>query len=135
MKKILYVLLVALLGISIIGCDSAGSKTADDVKATLEEAGYVLTQRDSDAITYYQDTYVNSNYDIDITVDDLYVGYINSTERWVELVVLASDSDAEDYQAALALEGTEGRLVYRDGNVLVITYSSDTIALFSTGKE
>ncbi|MGD9910554.1 MAG: hypothetical protein AB7U79_08150 [Candidatus Izemoplasmatales bacterium] len=135
MKKLLYVLLVALLGISIIGCDDAGSKTADDIKTTLEEAGYVLTQRDSDAIEYYQDTYVNASYEIEISVEDLYVGYINSTERWIELVVLSSDSDAETYQVALNDEGTEGRLVYRDGSVLLITYSSETIALFSGGKE
>jgi len=135
MKRLLYVILAITLSFSIFACDSAGSKTADDMKSILEDGGYVLTQRDAESITYYQDTQINQKYDLDVTVEDLYVGYVNSTERWMELIVLSSESEAEDFQAELNIEATEGRLVYRDGSVVLITYSSETIALFVTGDK
>ncbi len=130
--------LLLILGLffsfSTIACSPSPSATSEDIIAVLEDDGYVLTIRDEDSREYYQATQVNELYELDLDVKDLYVGYVNETERWLELVVFQDEADATSFKEKLDLEGTTGRLVYQDGPVILITYSADTISLFNESK-
>jgi hypothetical protein len=130
MKK-LGLLCVLLLSLSIVlfGC-SGDSAKADDVISTLEDEGYVFEERDNDSKSYYQTNMINEKFDLSLEVTALYVGYINSNERWVEIVALKNESQAEDFKQALVNESIEGRLIIQESNVIIITFSQDTANLF-----
>jgi hypothetical protein len=132
MKKLGF-LCVLLLSLTIVlfGC-SGGSANADDVIGTLEDEGYVFEERDSDSKTYYQTNMINDKFDLDLEVTELYVGYINSSERWVEIVALKNESQADDFKQALVNESIEGRLIVQESNVIIITFSQETASLFQT---
>lgn len=133
MKKIVFSFLF-LFGLSLflVACGGGSSKTESDMIDTLEGDGYVLEQRDEDSREYYQANMVNDKYDLDVDVIDLYVGYVNSSERWAEIIVLKDAAQAEDFYDELMIEGTEGRFVIMKENVIILTFSSETAGLFST---
>jgi len=103
----------------------------DDVIAILETGGYVMESRDADSIAYFQLNMVNDKYDLVTTVVSCWLGYVNQVERWVEVVQFSSENEAQSYETALGIEATEGRLVYRQTTVVLVTYSQDTIDLFN----
>ncbi len=133
MKKLLAVLVVLFGLVALMGC-TGGSTTnqAADVIDTLEEDGYVLETRDEDSREYYQANMVNSKYDLSLDVTELYVGYVNVTERWVEIVVLKNESQATEFYDALMVEATSGRFVVRVDTVVIITFSEATANLFTS---
>ncbi len=132
MKKIFFSFLF-LLGLSLflVACSGGSSKTTSDVIDILEEDGYVLEQRDEDSREYYQANMVNEKYDLDLDVIDLYVGYVNTSERWAEIVVLKDNDQATDFYDELMIEATEGRFVVIQDNVVILTFSSETAGLFN----
>jgi hypothetical protein len=135
MMKKLMALLVVLFGlVALVGCAGGGSTTnkADDVIDTLEEDGYVLEARDEDSREYYQANMVNTKYGIDVDVTELYVGYVNGSERWVEIVVLKNNTQATEFYDELMLEATEGRFVVKLESVVIITFSEATANLFTS---
>ncbi len=135
MMKKLFALLVVLFGlVALVGCAGGGTTTnqANDVIDTLEEDGYVLETRDEDSREYYQANMVNSKYDLSLDVTELYVGYVNVTERWVEIVVLKNESQATEFYDALMVEATSGRFVVRVDTVVIITFSEATANLFTS---
>lgn len=133
MKKIVFSFLF-LFGLSLflVACSGGSSKTTSEVIDTLEGDGYVLEQRDEDSREYYQANMLNDKYDLDVDVIDLYVGYVNSSERWVEIIVLKDADQAGDFYDELMIEGTSGRYVVIQDNVVILTFSSETAGLFST---
>lgn len=133
-KKMFMILFALLLSLSLAGCSSEGAATSKEMRDILTDAGYVLEARDSDAMAYYQENVLLDTYDVDATVKELYVGYINSTERWVELIVLADGDQAAVYAQAIYAEGATGKLVVVDGPVILLTYSTDTVNLFPVYK-
>ncbi|MBU1143772.1 MAG: hypothetical protein KKH92_09055 [Firmicutes bacterium] len=132
MKKTVFSFLF-LLGLSLflVSCSGGSSKTASDMIDTLEGDGYALEQRDEDSREYYQANMVNDKYDLDVDVIDLYVGYVNSRERWAEIVVLKNATQAEAFYDELMIENTVGRFVIMKENVIILTFSSETANLFS----
>jgi len=104
--------------------------TITTVISTLEAGSYVMESRDAESIAYFQLNMVNNKYDLNTTVVSCWLGYVNQVERWVEVVEFSTVAEAESYVVELGIEATEGRLVYRDGNVVLATYSQDTIDLF-----
>ncbi len=133
MKKIVvsFIFLLAL-SLFLVACGGGGSQTTSDVIDTLEADGYVFEQRDEDSREYYQANMVNDKYDLNVDVVDLYVGYVNSNERWVEIVVLKDYGQATDFYDELMIEATEGRYVIIQDNVVILTFSSETAGLFNT---
>lgn len=124
MKKLLF---IALFTLVLTACSSSNSDNLNHIKTELEGIGYVFEQRDEDSIAYYNDKTVNEALDIDVTLIDLYIGYVNETEGWLELLVFDNESQAETYVGAST---DSGYIVYREGNVVFITYSSDAMAPF-----
>ncbi len=135
MKTRLMILgLFLLAGFALTGCGQTGGQEVQAFLDIMETDGYVFTQRDQDAMAYYEENMINLKYDLDVEVDDYYIGYVNSTERWAEVIVLANETQATGFQTELNAEAVEGRLVLRDGNIVLITFSAATISLYNTGK-
>ena len=108
---------------------AGGADTAAFLK-TMEDDGYVFEIRDEDSTAYYENDIVNIPYELDVDVVELYVGYVDGSARWAEVVVLKTVGEAEQYKAKLDLEGTAGRFVIRQENIVLITFSQETNALF-----
>lgn len=133
-RKVLMLMFSVLFSIALVGCASSDSNTAKEMKDTLTDAGYVLEARDSDSIAYYEEHVLNDTYGVPATVKELYVGYINETERWVELIVFANGDQAAVYAQAIYAEGATGKLVVVRDSVVLLTYSTDTVNLFPVIK-
>lgn len=131
-KMVVSFIFLFALSLFLVACGGGGSQTTSDVIDTLEADGYVFEQRDEDSREYYQANMVNDKYDLNVDVVDLYVGYVNSNERWVEIVVLKDDGQATDFYDELMIEATEGRYVIIQDNVVILTFSSETAGLFNT---
>ncbi|MFH0992990.1 MAG: hypothetical protein V1761_01420 [bacterium] len=125
---------ILLTGLTLIGCGGASNQDIQEFLAVMEADNYVFTQRDEDAMNYYEENMINVKYDLDVEVSDLYVGYVNSSERWAEVIILASEAQATAFQSALNAEAEAGRLVLRDGSIVLITFSTATVSLFNTTK-
>lgn len=136
LSMLLGLLMAFLLAFLFSGCQSGDSnqEETDTFLAVMETGGYVFEQRDEDSREYYQANQVNQKYDLDVDVIDLYVGYVNQNDRWAEVVVLATNAQAASFKSELDIEATEGRLVLLQDNIILITYSQETIALFNTSK-
>ncbi|MCV2231327.1 hypothetical protein [Paracholeplasma manati] len=134
MKKLLALLVVLFGLVALVGCAGGGTTTnqANDVIDTLEEDGYVLETRDEDSREYYQANMVNTKYGLDVDVTELYVGYVNGNERWVEIVVLKNSTQATEFYDELMLEATSGRFVVKLESVVIITFSEATANLFTS---
>lgn len=136
MKKPIFIIFSIILVSLLVACggSSGGASTSDFLKV-MEDEGYVFTQRDEDGREYYQANSVNAAYDLDLDVTDLYVGYINSSERWAEVVVFKTSAQAESYRNELVQdENKVGLIVVIDENVVLLTYSSETASLYNDSK-
>lgn len=124
MKKML--LLFVFVGL-LSACGGSDTDDLNDIKTQLEGIGYVFEQRDDDARTYYNNKAVNEEYAIDVTLTDLYIGYINETEGWLELLEFESASDCAEF-----IENTteSGYNIYHQGDTAFITFNTDATALF-----
>ena len=135
-KRLFSMIFIFILALALASCDSAGGKEIDDVIDTLTDAGYVLEERDAESIAYYQANNLRTTYGVsDGVVEGLYAGYINSTERWVEIVVMESVEQANALAAAIHAEGATGKLVLVKDTVVLITFSTETINLFPVFKQ
>ena len=136
MRKYLFLIFVFIFVSLLVACGgSSGSASTDDFLKVMEDEGYVFEQRDEDSREYYQANSVNTAYDLNLDVTDLYVGYVNTSERWGEVVVFKTDAQAESYRSALVQDvNKEGLMVVIDGNILLLTYSSETATLFNETK-
>jgi hypothetical protein len=125
-----------LMTISLVACEIGGKtkSSIDDVLDVMEADGYAFTVRDAESIQYYEDNMVNLKFDVVLNVTGVFLGYVDQTERWAEVVEFATKDDAIAYRTKLVEENIVGRLVYLDGNVVVLTFSNQTIALFNTSK-
>jgi hypothetical protein len=125
-----------LMTISLVACEIGGKTKSkiDDVLDVMEADGYAFTVRDAESIQYYEDNMVNLKFDVALDVTGVFLGYVDQTERWAEVVEFATKDDASAYRTKLVEENIDGRLVYLDGNVVVLTFSSQTVALFNTSK-
>ncbi|MFH0767267.1 MAG: hypothetical protein ABH890_02640 [Bacillota bacterium] len=136
MRRLVFMVIVlVLLSFSLAACASTGVKTADDMMETLALEGYTFDERDSDAMAYYESHVLDETYGLDATVKGLYIGYVNEDERWVEIVVLANNDQAEAYVAAIYAEGATGKLTVLRDSVVLITYSTETVNLFPVNKD
>lgn len=136
MKRLLWAVGLTMLAISLIACDLGGKETSkiDDVLEVMEEDGYAFTVRDAESIQYYEDNMVNTKFDVDLDVTGVYLGYVNQSERWAEVVEFATEDDALEYRTKCTEEAVEGRIVLLQGNVVILTFSSQTAGLFSESK-
>jgi len=155
-KKILKLGLFAILIFSFAGCDVSSSEegtttdsseevttaassgelstTANNeqssvalVKSVLEGEGYTFTERDQDSIDYYTENMILNLYGVTATVNELYLGYVNSTERWLELIGFSSSTEAQAYYDAVVEQDESGMLIFIENDTVVITFSQDTI--------
>ncbi len=135
MKTRLMILGIFLLaGFALTGCSGASNQDVQAFLGIMEADEYVFEQRNQEAMAYYEENMINVKYDLDVKVEDYYIGYVNNTERWAEVIVLANEAQATGFQTELNAEAVEGRLVLRDGSIVLITFSAATISLFNTGK-
>ncbi len=162
MKKAFYLMLMSLLLFVFVACDTTegggkglivGDETTTEsqetttvaqetttaavvnvtsVKSILEAEGYVFEQRDQSSIDYYTENAVNAKYSISVTITDLYVAYVNTSERWLELIAFSTTSQADEFVAAVDELDTTGLLVFQQGEVVVITYSEATITALNS---
>jgi len=129
-KSVLSIVFLFALGLSFVAC-AGGSSRISEVINTLEADGYELEERDEDSREYYQANMVNDMYDLDVDVIELYVGYVDDTERWAEIVVLENDAQATEFYDKLMIEATQGRYVLKMENVVILTFSQETSNLFT----
>ena len=131
MKKLLLVIVITLFTFSLVGCGGSNNQNEDsnlpNIKSTLEAEGYEFTQRDADAISYYNQNAVNDVYSVDLDVTDLYIAYINGSTGWLEMIQFSSTAQATEFTQAIDNVDTSGMLYYQDGPVVVITYRQETI--------
>ncbi|MFA5007237.1 MAG: hypothetical protein WC509_07195 [Candidatus Izemoplasmatales bacterium] len=126
--KHLVIACIAFFALFLSACSGSGN-TAAFLK-TMEDVGYVFEIRDEDSTAYYEHDIVNVPYELDVDVIELYVGYVDGSARWAEVVVLKTVGEAEQYKAKLDLEATAGRFVIQEENIVLITFSPETNALF-----
>jgi hypothetical protein len=129
-KRFLGIILALVLSFAMISCDIGEKSATRDFLEVMENDGYEFEQRDEDSREYYQANQINEKFDIDVDVVDLYVGYVNESERWAEVVVFESEAQATQVKAELDLEATEGRIVMQSKAILLITFSTETIGLY-----
>ena len=125
MKKLVGLLLLLAFTVTLSGCGEEDHLSS--IKDKLEEIGYVFEQRNADAIEYYNNKAVNEAFDIDVTLTDLYIGYVDSDQHWLELLVFENDEDAASYHENC----DAGYIIYREGNVLFITFWDGAMAPFT----
>lgn len=132
MKKFMLLFAFVLVLSACNGGDDGGrvkdTNNLSDIKTTLEGIGYVFEQRDDDARAYYNTNAVNDTYDIDVTLTDLYIGYVNETQGWLEILEFESADDCTTFVNAVS---STDMLVYWEGNTAFITYSTDATGAFS----
>ena len=134
-KRFFAAILIFVLAVLLASCDSSASNPTDDLLDTLTGAGYVMEERDAESIAYYQANTLRTTYAVeDGVVEKLYVGYIDGTERWVEVVTLANTQQANSYAQAIYAEGATGKLLIVKNEVILITFSTETINLFPVVK-
>ena len=119
---------IAFFALFLSACSGGGDAAA--FLKVMEDDGYVFEIRDEDSTAYYENDIVNIPYELDVDVVELYVGYVDGSARWAEVVVLKSVDDANQYKAKLDLEATSGRFVIQEENIILITFSQETNALF-----
>lgn len=136
MKRLLWIVGLTMLAISLIACDLGGKEKSkiDDVLEIMEADGYVFTVRDAESIQYYEDNMVNTKFDVELDVTGVFLGYVNQSERWAEVVEFATKEDALEYRTKCTEEALEGRIVLLDSNVVILTFSSETAGLFNSSK-
>jgi hypothetical protein len=136
MKRLLWITGMLLIAFSLFACDLGGNEKSkiDDVLEVMEADGYAFTVRDAESIQYYEDNMVNTKFDVDLDVTGVYLGYVNQSERWAEVVEFATKEDALEYRTKCTEEAVEGRIVLLQGNVVILTFSSQTAGLFSESK-
>ena len=134
MKKLLvgFLAITFFMGLTACDGDDTGLKggetdTVGDVVTVLEDAGYVLTEHDSDARTYFSDNTV-ADLGLTLTVKDLYIGYLDSS-NWVQVIGLDNSTDAANLKSAFETDDSTV-LVYQSGNCIVVTYTQAVIDLF-----
>lgn len=146
MKKLILSSIILTLCLITLGCDltttlvKGGNITSettttstpantdiDYIKSLLIQEGYSLDERDNDSVAYYNTNAVNERYNITVTVTEVYLGYVNQVDRWAEVVGFIAESDAIAFTTAIDTLGESGLLYYREGTVVVITFSQDTI--------
>lgn len=107
------------------------SDTLNAIIATLETAGYDLTAFDKDSRDYHA-AQVKTLHGIDVVIEAYYAGYVSvdsQQTRYARVLLFEVSSQAIDYVNAFT--GTEeGLLLYRDGSVVIYTFSDATISLF-----
>ena len=132
MKKF-FIGFALLLGLSLflVACGGGGTASATEVIDMLEGDGYVLEKRDDESMDYYQTNMVNDKYDLNVDVVELYVGYVDGSERWAEIIVLKDASQAEAFYDELMIEDYPDRFVILKDNTVILTFSSDTAGLFN----
>lgn len=115
-------LITLLLSLSACGGTTSSSDDFEDSIATLEAIGYVFEHRDSDAVTYYEGTYLVNTYSVNVDVLNVSVGYTDGSSNWLEIVELASTEDATTLKEAIEASASDGQYVIIIGTVVVNTY-------------
>jgi ABC-type Fe3+-hydroxamate transport system substrate-binding protein len=132
-RNIITVIILFLAIFTLTGC---GSSSASDEKAVvdiLEAADYTLESYDKETYDYFAGQ-VKDTFDLTVTVNKMYQGYVyvdSNPTRFVRVVVLANDSQAEDYYDELVAVKNETEYIYRMGSVVVYTNSQETFTLFN----
>lgn len=136
MRRMLWIAGLILVGLTLVACDLGGKTNSgiDEVLELMEADGYVFDERDADSIQYYEDNMINTKFDVDLDVIEVYLGYVDQTERWAEVVVFASEEEANEYKIKLVEEAVEGRLIVLRDSVVILTFSGETAALFTESK-
>jgi hypothetical protein len=136
MKRLLLMAGLIFFSVGLVACDIGGTakSTIDDVLEAMEADGYAFTERDEESIQYYEENWVNEKFDVDLDVVGIYLGYVNQTERWAEVVEFANNDDASVYRTKCTEEAVEGRIVLLSGNVVILTFSTETAGLFNQTK-
>lgn len=136
MKRLLLMAGLIFLAVGLVACDIGGTtkSTIDDVLETMEADGYAFEERDEESVLYYEENMVNEKFDVDLDVVGVYLGYVDQTERWAEVVEFATKDEALIYRTKCMDEAVEGRIVLVSGNVVILTFSSETAGLFSQTK-
>jgi hypothetical protein len=131
MKKLGLGLFILIIAFTLAGCTPGGDPSEDSTTATvvavLIDAGYVMTEHDNDAKTYFQNNTV-SDLGLDLVVTDLYIGYLDGGS-WAQVVGFENSAAAESFKTALQ-ESDAALLVYVDGNTVMQTYTQETFDLY-----
>ena len=136
MKKILIAISLFLLIGGLSSC--SGSDNEIDFEAKVYEmstllttSGYVLEKQGYASKLDYTTKEIENRFGIELFIFELYIGYINTNEREVFLVAFMTSEDATLYEDNLRNEeDMDDRLVLREGQVVIITYSQETIDIF-----
>ncbi len=136
MKKLLGLTIVLFLAFFFVSCDDENYKIKEVdsgisciyIKSTLEDDGYDFDYMDHDYVQDYNTNSVNSVYSINVTVTDMFVGYLNN-QNWVAIIIFDDSTEAQTYYDAVDTQNTTGLLLYKYGvaNTVVVTYTQSVI--------
>ncbi len=136
MKRMLIFIVVILSVFILTSCESSEEELNVDVKlvefkSLLITGGYTLEMKTYGRVFDYHRINIKEPFELDLDIYQLYVGYINETEREAFLVAFETSEDAILYENAMAnQDGYAERLVYRENQVVLVTESQETIDLF-----
>lgn len=117
-------------------CEPSGEEIDIDVKlleieTILISGGYELEEQKYAEILRFYNEEVYGKFLLDYSFHSLQYGYVNRDERELTLICFSEVYMAQTYAEKLREEdGYEGRLVYRESEIVIITYSEETIDLF-----
>lgn len=136
MKRTILFLLLLISVFSLSGCSGSGEEITVDIKMiemrmVLITGRYVLEPLFYLEQWEYDENEINERFGLELETYMIDLGYINEDEREVYLVAFELVEDAKIYEEKLLAEtGFEGRLIYREAQIVVITSSQETIDLF-----
>ncbi len=136
MRRIFLGVLVFGLMLSHVSCTPSGEEIDIDVKlleieTILKTSGYVMDEQTWGYIFSYYNEEIYDRFGLEYDIYSLQYGYVNDDEREVILVCFLETEHAEIYsQKLLEEEGYDDRFVHQEGQVVIITYSQETIDLF-----
>ena len=134
MKRLL-TLLVLLCVFMLSSCSGEPEEVEVEVKiyeitTILSAGGHVVEQKGYGSVFDYNRKQVELKYDLELDMYALYHGDVEETEDGVYMVVFYTTEEAIQYYNAFSDDSEEGRLIYQEGQCVVITESEDIIALF-----
>ena len=134
MKRLITIFLAIGFLFTLTACDGKteneeADSTVTSIVTLLETAGYELTEHDSESREYFS-SHTLVDLGLDMTITDLFVGYLDQGS-WVEIIGCRTEAAAQELKTAFVNDGDESRLVYQEGNTVVVTYTQTTFDLFN----
>lgn len=105
------------------------SRTEEWLVDRLEDIGYVFNSNyDRDGLDYYENQ-ILTNYGITVSIQKRYVGYINQTERFCEILIFGNEQQCAQYFYKVWAPGENKEYNYHahNENIYFFTSSYETI--------